>query len=283
MLINDLKTIVSKNPTTPPAYLRALLKERLQYYVLQFVSTSAYSKSLLFKGGTCLRFFYDLPRLSEDLDFDVIGLEFNMSDFDQSITKHFKETLQFKDFTTKLAGNNRTLYLKFPILYQILPEFNNSDSPILFLRFDVANVIGTKYQTDISTKSTGNFAFIIRHYALPDLFAGKIAAILQREIIDGLEKVTRTKGRDYYDLIWYLEKKTTPNWNYLEELTAQSKAQILQSLQVKIDNLDLVIIEQDLLPFFPDPNFVKSFCQNLRGLYSSYSKILLSSNTVPLV
>lgn len=272
MLINDLKNIVSKNPTTSPAYLRSLLKERLQYYVLQFISSSPHSKSLLFKGGTCLRFFYDLPRLSEDLDFDVIDPAFSMPDFNQSIIKHFKETLQFKELTTKLAGSGRTLYLKFPILDQVLPEFNISDSPLLFLRFDVADVIGTKYQTDISTKSTSSFAFIIRHYSLPDLFAGKIAAILQRETIDGTEKVARTKGRDYYDLIWYLEKKVTPNWDYLQELTTQNKTQILKSLQTKIDNLDLKVVESDLLPFFSDSNFVKSFCQNLPQLYSSYSK-----------
>lgn len=261
MLINDLKSIVLHNPTASPAYLRSLLKERLQYYVLQFISGSPYSQNLLFKGGTCLRFFYDLPRLSEDLDFDVINSDnFNLSKFSEDITKHFVQSLQFKGFVTKLAGNKHTLYLKFPILDQVMPNFNISDSPILFVRFDISPTSGSKYQTDISTKSISSFAFIIRHYALPDLFAGKIAAIL----------LSLTKGRDYYDLVWYLEKHVTPNWDYLTELTTQKKTQILKSLQTKIDNLDLKIVEQDLLPFFPDSNFVKSFCQNLPQLFAKY-------------
>lgn len=271
MLINDLKSIVAQNPTVSASYLRSLLKERLQYYILQYISTSSYSQNLLFKGGTCLRFFYDLPRLSEDLDFDVIdSSKFDTSEVDQDITKYFIGNLQFKEFTTKLSGNGRTLYLKFPILSQILPNFNDSDSPILFIRFDISKAIGNKYQTEISTKSTRSFAFIIRHYSLPDLFAGKISAILNRETIEGTEKVARTKGRDYYDLIWYLEKQTIPNWEYLKEITSKDKTKILTLLQQKIDTLDPTIIEQDLLPFFPNSNFVKAFCQNLPQLFAKY-------------
>lgn len=271
MLINDLKSIVLHNPTASLTYLRSLLKERLQHYVLQFISGSPYSQNLLFKGGTCLRFFYDLPRLSEDLDFDVINSDnFNLSKFSEDITKHFVQSLQFKDFVTKLAGNKHTLYLKFPILDQVIPNFNISDSPILFVRFDISPTSGSKYQTDISTKSISSFAFIIRHYALPDLFAGKIAAILQRETIEGTEKLARIKGRDYYDLIWYLERHISPNWEYLQELTSKNKVEISKALQLKIDNLDLKIVEQDLLPFFPDSNFVKSFCQNLPQLFAKY-------------
>jgi len=274
MLLNDLTNIINQNSAISPVFLRSLLKERLQYYVLQFISNSPYGKTLLFKGGTCLRFFYDLPRLSEDLDFDVINSDFQMHDLDQGITKHFKETLGFKEFVTKLAGNSRTLYLKFPILDRIMPHFNNSDSPILFLRFDIADAVGTKYQTDISTKSSGSFAFVIRHYALPDLFAGKIAAILQREAYDGDVLKPRIKGRDYYDLIWYLEKNVTPNWDYLQELVGQTKTQALSSLQTKIDMVDPTIIKQDLLPFFPNPNFVQTFTSHLPALYAKYSKNL---------
>ena len=160
MFINDLKSVVAANPTASPAYLRSLLKERLQHYVLQFISGSPYSQNLLFKGGTCLRFFFDLPRLSEDLDFDVTDpANFSLSKFEGDVTKHFASTLQFKQLTTKLAGNGRTLYLKFPVLDQILPNFNISDTPILFIRFDVAPTIGTKYQTDISTKSIYTFKY----------------------------------------------------------------------------------------------------------------------------
>ncbi|MFH1244579.1 MAG: nucleotidyl transferase AbiEii/AbiGii toxin family protein [bacterium] len=275
MLINDLKSIVEKNPDVSPTYLRSLLKERLQYYILQFISSSPWSGNLLFKGGTCLRFFYDLPRLSEDLDFDMTKMDdFDLQDFNTSITKYFISIIQFPSFTTKLASNGRTLYLKFPILNHIIPDFGEQQSNVLHIRLDITPEPGHKYTTQISTKSALNFSFITRHYSLSDLFAGKIAAIIKRETIEGTNLQPRTKGRDYYDLIWYLEKKTIPNWDYLQEITGLDHGKALLALQTKVSEVNPKIIEQDLLPFFSDQNFVKSFCQNLKELFHTQSQSL---------
>ena len=114
------------------------------------------------------------------------------------------------ELSTKMAGNGRTFYLKFPILNQIGVKLNPAESNILFIRIDIAPIVGNSFTLELSTKSTLNFSLIIKRYALPDLMSGKIAAIITRETIEGTVKEPRVKGRDYYDLIWYLEKKFSP-------------------------------------------------------------------------
>lgn len=275
MLINDLKSVYLANKQVHPGYLRNLLKERLQFYVLQFVSVSPWSQSLIFKGGTCLRFFFDLPRLSEDLDFDVQNeANFYVPAFAEAISKHFVSTLQFAELTTKIAGNGRTLYLKFPILNQIGLELTPSDSNILFIRLDFSPAIGHAFTVELATKSTLNFSIIIRRYSLPDLMAGKIAAILKRETTEGTAREPRVKGRDYYDLIWYLEKNIQPNWSYVKDLTGLSRADTLELLQQKVKAVDSTQLQADLTPFFPDPQFVASFSQNIHSLFISHLKNL---------
>ncbi len=275
MLINDLKSVYLGAKQAPPGYLRSLLKERLQFYVLQFISLSPWSDQLIFKGGTCLRFFYDLPRLSEDLDFDLINpRDFSLSDFVAGVTKHFTSTLQYDGLTTKISGSGRTLYLEFSVLDQLGFTVSPSESNLLFIRLDFAPTIGHSFTTELSTKSTLNFSFITKHYSLSDLMAGKIAAIIQRETIDNTVKQPRVKGRDYYDLIWYLEKNIHPNWVYLKEITGLTKSSVLKKLQAKYASVDTSIVKADLTPFFPDPTFVKSFSQNIHSLFNSHLRKL---------
>lgn len=87
-----------------------------------------------------------------------------------------------------------------------------------------------------------------------------------RETIEGTIKKPRIKGRDYYDLIWYLEKKIQPNWAYLTELTGLTKPTVLAKLSSKFAHVDPTILRSDLTPLFPDPRFVDSFSHNLHSL-----------------
>ena len=64
MILQNLTRIYDEHGSDSPLYVRSLLKEALQYYVLNYVYNSTYADKLLFKGGTCLRFCFDLPRLS---------------------------------------------------------------------------------------------------------------------------------------------------------------------------------------------------------------------------
>jgi len=275
MFLEDLKQTIAQNKDENPLFLRSLLKETVLYYILNFISRSKWSEEFLFKGGTCLRFFFDLPRLSEDLDFDIINyVNFNANGFVAELKSYFNKTLQFQNVKLRLANNERTIYLKFPILHDLGFDVKKGESNIFFVRIDFAAAVGKEYKTEISIKSTHNFSLLIKRYSIADLFSGKISAILTRQAFEGKTLKERFKGRDYYDLLWFLEKKIKPNWAYLKELTKLSKNEILKKIDEKVNELKLTVLESDLLPFFEDVNFVKNFVKNFKNLFESYKSRL---------
>lgn len=273
MIIENLKQIVNKNKEVNPLYLRNLLKEYLQFYTLNFIYGSKWGENFLFKGGSCLRMFLDLPRLSEDLDLDILDENaFDLESFLTDLKNYFLKTLQFKDLEIKVSGQENIIKLKFPILDKLGLADSKSQTKILFLRIDLARAVGKKYKTEISLKSTYSFSFLVKRYSLPDLFCGKIAAILQRTN-KGKIPEARIKGRDYFDLAWFLEKGVIPNFSYLEEIVREKdKKAVVLKLKEKVKNLDLTLLREDLLPLFPDKNFVLNFVVN-------YKKLVLSELT----
>lgn len=276
MFLDSLKNTYQKNKDKNPAYIRNILKEYIQYYLLQFISQSVWAKRFIFKGGSCLRFFFDLPRLSEDLDFDIVDIQtFDINTFILELKTYFVSTIQFDNIETKLANNKRTLYIRFPILRDIGMTISPSESNIIFVRIDIAPAVGTAYATEVSIKSTYDFSLLIQRHALPDLLSGKIAAILTREVFEGTIKKERVKGRDYYDLIWFLEKNIKPNWKYLTEITGFTKNDALKKLSDKIENANSSLLQADLAPFFQDNTFVRSFSQNIKSLYATYLKTIV--------
>lgn len=273
MIIENLKQIVWKNKDLNPLYLRNLLKERLQFYVLNYIYSSEWGESFLLKGGSCLRIFFQLPRLSEDLDLDILNENaFVLEKFLADLRKYFSKTLQYKDLGIKISGQENIIYLKFPLLDKLGLAKSKKKSKILFLRIDLAPVFGKKYQIELSVKSVDDFSFIVRRYCLADLFAGKIAAILKRTTKQGEEIEPRIKGRDYFDLVWFLENKTRENktrlnFAYLKELTEiKTKKELKKLLIQKIKEMDVKALENDIQPLFRDQNFVKNFVVNYKTI-----------------
>ena len=267
MFLDSLKQIYRDNRHQPPLYLRGLLKETVQFYVLNFIFNSVWGEGLIMKGGTCLRFCFGLPRLSEDLDFDIeTAVDFSLEQLTQDLRDYFVKTLKFDQLEIKTAKNHRTIYLKFPILKQIGLAVNPAESNLLHVRIDLSAVPKTKFKTEISLKSTYDFSFIIRRYSLPDLFAGKISAILTREKFEGKTKTARFKGRDYYDLTWFLEKGVNPNWEFVRVATGLAPAAAKKRLKQKIKQVSSRFLKEDLLPFFADRKFIENFAENFATL-----------------
>ena len=277
MLIDDLKIIVDRNKETNSLYLRNLLKEVLQIYTLNFVYTSVYADKFLFKGGTCLRFCFDLPRLSEDLDFDIKDFSnFSLEKLCQDIKDYFVGKLQFRDFDLKIAGNRREIFLKFPVMDKIGLSSGLSESNILFLRIDLSPTDSESYKEEISLKTTYDFSFVIKRYSLEDLFASKITAILGRTFKKGKGDLITFKGRDYYDLIWFLEKGIKPNYKRLKNIAKiDSKKEILKMLDEKVNLVKENYLKEDLLPLFKETGLVDSFVANFKQLYKQRRTLLL--------
>ena len=275
MIVDNLKIVLDKNNDKNSLYLRNLLKEQLQNYLLNYIYNSQYGEKFIFKGGTCLRFCFELPRLSEDLDFDVDGFsDFNFDKFTGDLKNYFLTKLKYSDLSIQISGKNKIIYLKFPILEKIgFPVNKNKPSEsTLFVRIDLNDLKGKYFSKEISLKSTSDFSFIIKRYALTDIFAGKLAAVLLRESWEGKEKQPRFKGRDYFDICWLMQKKIRPNFSYLKTLIeVKSDKELLEMLkdkfQVAIKKKQ--IIKDDLLPFFSEENFIEDFINSLDSLLNN--------------
>ena len=272
MLLDDLQMTFDTNKQYHPLYVRNLLKEQLQYYVVNFIYNSSYADHFLFTGGTCLRFCFDLPRLSEDLDFDVTEFRsFTHDRFVHDLKDYFKQTLRYPDVDIVMSGAHNLIYLRFPILDRLGFPTNplKPTERILHVRIDLAPIGGTHYHKEVSLKSTYDFSFLIRRYSLPDLYANKLATIIQRQKTEGERRVPRFKGRDYFDIWWLHEKGVRWNTPYLQSLTGiTSNEQLIVRINTKIKEAARrkQEIKQDLLPFFQNPHVVTDVVDHLDHL-----------------
>ena len=272
MIVNSLKRVYDKNEQEETIYLRNLLKEELQLYILNFIYNSVYAERFIFKGGTCLRFCSGLPRLSEDLDFDVEDFNnFSFEEFSSDINDYFKSKLKYKEFNFKISGRHKLIYLKFPLLEQIgfpVKKEKPTDN-VLFVRIDLSSVRGKFFTKKTSLKSTSNFSFLIRKYTLPDLFSSKVFAILERKFMDGKKLKPRFKGRDYFDLFWFIEKKTKFNYKYFQSLSGiKARKKFIGKLDIKLKEAvkRKKEIKNDLFSFFRNRVFVENFGNNLEEM-----------------
>lgn len=270
MVIQDkLKQVREENSDMDnPLFLRTLFKDALQDFVLRFVYEHKLFKNLIFTGDTCLKKIYGLPRFSEDLDFDYVE-NFDMSVFEKEIINYFFRDLQYKKISTKITSNKQTIFLKFPILSDLGMVKNSADQHILFLRCDLAKQTGI-YATEVHQLSTKEYSFFVLSYDLPALFANKIVAFLERDYFKSTNQKESFKGRDIFDLVWFLEisAKTglnfVPNWERVfSKLNIHSKQEVLSRIVSKLQKIQKEDLKYDLLPFIKD----KQYIDNLGNIF----------------
>lgn len=271
MITQDLKTVVREsNLIKNKEYVRNLLKEVIQLYVLNFIYTTSTYKNLIFTGGTCLRRFYNLPRLSEDLDFDIEGRAFPFKKFEEELRDYFTRDWQYKRLMIVFKEKNKTFFLRFPILKEIgISQPPQTD--ILFVRLDFALNKSRIFDTKKHLLSSQNFSFLVKAYDFPSLFANKINAFLTREFKKGKGQKEPFKGRDVFDLVWMLQKgkefSLKPNYKRLFDLTGvKDKDKLIDLIKQKTEKIEQKALYEDLRGFFADLNFVEDFCQNYKKL-----------------
>ncbi|KAF0207700.1 MAG: nucleotidyl transferase AbiEii/AbiGii toxin family protein [Actinomycetota bacterium] len=189
----------------PGGFGYAVAREYLQARILQHIGLSGQMTSLAFMGGTALRFLFDVPRYSEDLDF---ALEANRDDYAfgdvLGVIAHGFERegyeIEIKSKESRTAVDKA--FVTFPGLLHELG-----------LSSQLREVVSVKVEVDtnppagaVSVVSEVRRFVVIRlyHHDRATLLAGKIAAVLMRQY---------TKGRDLYDLMWYLSDRSWPSPN----------------------------------------------------------------------
>jgi hypothetical protein len=189
------------------------LRELLQWEILAALHSAEAFKEVAFVGGTCLRLLHGLHRFSEDLDFsaqkpDQLGLV----DWTRHLERHLGDCdLGDAEVTSKNAGAAvASVWVKFPSL---LNELGASAMPTqklgIKLEFDGNPPGGATLERHVVSSPR---LMALTAHDLPSLMAGKLHAILARPY---------TKGRDWYDLVWYLGRRTEPNLVMLDAALAQ--------------------------------------------------------------
>ena len=272
-LVNDLEQVVQdgRRLGLSPNVMRNKLKEQLQLYVLDFIYNSKEQNHLIFYGGTCLRVCFGLNRMSEDIDFEIPGL-FDKKDFSQKIGDYFAKNIQFHRVGIHVLGKRiDRVELRFPVLRELGLSTHESENLIIKVEVNPTQHI---YPTELKPVSEDRFSFVIRHYDLPTLMAGKMIACLERV---WEKRGIKVKGRDYYDLIWYLQKGVIPNTERLAHTTRRyTVRQAFEELDSKVEKIRPGDLLADLEPLFENPDFPKrwtrSFQEQFKRLYEDYRK-----------
>lgn len=227
-------------------YQRNSIREGLQSRILAFVYNNKDYNQLIFTGGTCLRKVYGLNRLSEDLDFDIPEeVSFDIRKFADDIGK-------FLSVETTIAGNKNTVFVKFP------------DN--IFVRCDFSKITTKEFQIQKNLITADNRQFFVVSYDLPTLFANKIAAFLKRNFFKGKFQTIPFKGRDIYDIYWFLQLsaqtgyKLKPNNERLMTLLGgNSQREVVKLVKEKISTVDSQFVYNDLYPLIESKEFLDQF------------------------
>jgi len=282
MIVENLKQVLAKSKdTNRTLFIRNILKEELQNFILSYIYNSKEYKELLFTGGTCLRKIYGLPRLSEDLDFDYTK-DFKVENFSKDIKEYFSGQLQYKNIETKVSGNRNTVFIKFYILKDLGLAESPHSNPVLFVRCDFSKEDYGIFDTEVNSISTRDFTFFALSYDMPTLFANKIGAFLSRVFFKGAGQQTAFKGRDVFDIVWFLEKakrsnfELKPNWKRLKKMFPdRSREELIDAVVKKAGSIDRVKVYQDLVPFIESETSVKNFSAGFDTVIAREAKNLL--------
>lgn len=267
--------ILKYSPKTPLDYENAL-KEIIQEITLAGLARGQFFDKAAFYGGTALRIFYGLPRFSEDLDFTLLQADpgFKLEPY----FKFVQQSLESFGFETEIGAVEKADDRK------IESAFLKANTQIHLLKIAAAQPLAAQVQTgkiisvklEVDVTAPRGFETEVKVLAPPitasvktltpsSLFAGKMHAILFRQW------KSRIKGRDFYDLLWYLGQKTPVKLSYLEikmkdtqalaSGESLTKAMLVDLLEKRIKSIDWQNAKKDVVNFLRDPHEVEAWSQ----------------------
>ncbi len=248
---------------------RNALKEELQYYVLNFIYHHPEYNHWVMYGGSALRVIHELNRMSVDLDFEVphtITEKF-LEGLRREIEEHFLNTYGAGiDFMTVKITTGRGLLLKFHVGEEL--SFGHPSKQV-HIKIDLNHFIAPKTVTERRPINHGQLSFVITTYNMAALMASKLAAIFLRGIRGVGETVYEEKGRDIYDLLWYMGKKVVPDFDYLiaKGVNTKDPRALFDKLTLQMNRVSDKNLEQDLEPLFINKAFIGNWLKNWRESY----------------
>jgi predicted nucleotidyltransferase component of viral defense system len=243
------------------------LREIMQEITLAALSRTDFFEKAAFYGGTALRIFHGLDRFSEDLDFSLLKADegFTLEPYFSAILTEFEalgikvrinEKEKAKRSSIESAFLKTETIWKELVLEDILKQTGVKSNKPIKIKIEVDRNPPLGFQTE-EKLLIRPFSFYVRCFKLHSLFAGKLHVLLYRKWNN------RVKGRDWYDLEWYIKKgipldaahfllraQDTRDWN-AEIITNE---QILELINHKIESVSFTNIKDDVIRFIKDEN-----------------------------
>lgn len=264
---NYLKNLLTLESDQNILYQRNILKEYLQIIILSFIYSHQKYANLIFYGGSCLAHCYSLPRLSEDLDFidptQKVDRTKLVADFELFFQKQ-------TDLKPKIRIQKFRIELKFPVLFDLgLVQEQKSESNFLMVKIEIYqdSNITRNSKVEIVPIFKFNQSILIKTFDLPTLMSTKINAILNRrwEKSDKEGNISiRVKGRDYFDLMWYLQKEVKLNIKCIKGV--QDIKELKNKLLTQVNKIDTRSIYLDLEALIKDENFINNLSKNIKNI-----------------
>lgn len=229
---------------------RNAIYEVMQQITLAGLYRGSFFNKAAFYGGTCLRIFHKLDRFSEDMDFSLLAPDesFKLEAYFPSITEEFttlgreiiitqKDKSKFSKVESAFLKDNTEV---FNVSFQTEKSFK--------IKIEVDIQPPLKFQTE-QKLLIRPYSFMTRCFTLPDLYAGKMHALVFRTW------KTRVKGRDWYDFEWYVRNGIPLDFNHLQERIREfngkniNKEEFLQLLNERLATTDINMVKSDVEPF----------------------------------
>lgn len=239
----DIQEIEQYYPKNLRIFKRFMLREYLQYKILEIVFNGPFAEKLVFLGGTCLRLVHGNQRFSEDLDFDNFDLSRN--EFDE-ISQNIAIQLERMGYTTEIkqvAKGAYHCYIRFPkILFE--QGLSGYKEEKILIQLDTEPQL---FEFVPDEPILNKFDVFTRIFSTPLnlLMSQKCYAILNRP---------RNKGRDFYDLIFLMGKEIAPNMAYLfQKAGIRNTTELKDQLLEKCNTLNMDEMTRDVAPFLFSP------------------------------
>lgn len=258
-MIDLIRTIISAHPSREEKTHR--LREFLQHLVLKTAFDRGCFRHIAFLGGTALRILYDLRRFSEDLDFLLVnqgGYDFKL--LASGIIYDLEKSGLPVEAKVSRRNNLDVAMLRFKeLLFPLGLSPNRSEKLSISIEVDINPPRG--WRTEISLVNR-DFLYTVNHLDLPSLYATKLLACFFRSY---------TKGRDFYDLLWYLGRRVVPNFELLNNGIAQAEgknpglgeADFAGYLRDRLRGVDFRKVKRDVERFLDDKREVKLLDKDL--------------------
>lgn len=252
----DLSQIEQHYPKYLRQFKRNILREYLQYKILEVVFNSKLSSKLSFMGGTALRIIHKNSRFSEDLDFDNFGL--NKNEF-ENLSIEIEKGLNRQGFDVEKRNVFKDAFhchIKFNrLLFE--NKLSNLESEKILIQIDTEPQ-NFKYKPERIILNEFDVFTLIFLTPADILLSQKIFAVLNRK---------RPKGRDFFDVIFLLQN-TKPNYNYLNQMININNGSDLKNRMISFsEKLNLKSIVKDVEPFLFNPENSKKI-----ELFADYIK-----------